>query len=426
MQQTFRSLSISYKKAPVEVRERFSLDESGCRSMLVKAREVLDIPELLIVSTCNRTEVYYTAEQSHAHELIHLIGMTKGIVDPMTYLPYFELVDEHEEAIRRLFYVGIGLESQVVGDLQITGQVKKAYQYTADAGMAGPFLHRLLHTIFFASKRVVQETVFRDGAASVSYAAVELVQELTAGFVQPEVLVLGLGEIGTDVVRNLCETDVTNITLINRTREKADKLAAECGGLRVAPFEEAWQHISRAQVIISSLALAEPFITRQQVAGMGDLHLKCFLDLSVPRSIERAVEDIPGVLVYDVDTIHNRATEALERRRAAIPQVERIIAEAMAEFQDWSKEMIFSPAIQKFKNALEKIRQEEMSKASRQLSEEEWQKFDTLTRNLMQKIIKLPVVQLKAACRRGEAETLVEVLHDLFNLEKETQAAERR
>src|SRR5690606_6661167 len=149
---------------------------------------------------------------------------------------------EGDAAVQHLFHVATGLQSQVVGDMQIPNQIKHAYQWSADLNMAGPFLHRLLHTIFFANKRVAQETFFRDGAASVSYAAVELLEGLMPN---PKILVVGLGEIGTDVCRNLSQNTNAEVTLVNRTRSKAEALGAELG-FRVADFADIESEISNA------------------------------------------------------------------------------------------------------------------------------------------------------------------------------------
>ena len=302
--------------------------------------------------------------------------------------------------------------------MQISNQVKHAYQWAADLGLAGPFLHRLMHTIFFTSKRVVQETHFRDGAASASYAAVELVEELTADLSQPKVLVVGLGEIGTDVCKNLADGKFSDVTLMNRTAEKAQKLV-QSHRVKVADFANLPQEIQRADVIISSVAKAKPLITKDMVESMNLLSYKYFIDLAVPRSVEVSVEEIPGAVVYNIDHIRNRATAALQKRVAAIPQVERIVTETLEEFHDWSKEMSVSPTIHKLKNALEQIRQEEIARHLKGLTDEELERMDRVTKSIMQKIIKLPVLQLKAACKRGEAETLIDVLNDLFDLEKQ-------
>jgi glutamyl-tRNA reductase len=155
------------------------------------------------------------------------------------------------------------------------------------------------------------------------------------------------------------------------------------------------------------------------------LSYKFFIDLSVPRSIEPEVENIPGVLVYNIDTIQNKATAALEQRLASVPKVKQIITESIEQFQDWTKEMVVSPTIHKLKNALENIRQEELARNLKKLTPEENKLIDDVTRNIMQKIIKLPVLQLKAACKRGEAETLIDVLNDLFNLENQPEPTQK-
>jgi glutamyl-tRNA reductase len=333
---------------------------------------------------------------------------------------YFEVINQHNEAVNYLFEVAIGIHSLVIGDMQISNQVKQAYQWSADTQMAGPFLHRLLHTIFFTNKKVVQETSFRDGAASVSYAAAELAEDLIAEIVNPKILVLGLGEIGADVCKNLASKNL-NITIANRTLSKAQQIAAEYTNATVIAFENVWQAISDADVIISSIAKAEPFITRELVEKLNTLSFKYFIDLSVPRSVESRVEELPGAVVYNIDDIQNKATEALQRRINAIPKVKQIIAGAVAEFHEWTNETAVSPTINKFKNALEQIRQEEMARYMKQMSAEEAEKIDRITKGMMQKIIKLPVLQLKAACKRGEAETLIDVLNDLFNLENKPE-----
>jgi glutamyl-tRNA reductase len=169
MQNKFRALSLSYKSAPVEIREIISLDETAIQSLLIKLKDFFSVTDTLIVSTCNRTEVYYAHELDLSTEIIKLIGMEKGLEDVVSYIEYFKIFNNDKEAIQHLFRVSMGLEAQVVGDMQISNQIKRAYQTSADLDMAGPFLHRLMHTIFFTNKRVVQETAFRD--PYYSYAA---------------------------------------------------------------------------------------------------------------------------------------------------------------------------------------------------------------------------------------------------------------
>lgn len=414
----FKSISLSHKTAPLAVRELIALNEDEAKGLMLRLRDILGLSELLVVSTCNRTEVYYTASEDHNDIIARLLLIQKGLTDTDAYLPYFQQIPDHSEAVRHLFEVCVGLHSQVIGDMQIPNQVKQSYQWSADLDLAGPFLHRLMHTIFFTNKRVAQETSFRDGAASVSYAAVELIDELLGERSNPSVLVVGLGEIGADVCRNLANRGVTNITLCNRTRSKAEELARELK-VRFADFDQLSTEIQQADVIISAVQRDEPLFTPALLRNVTVLTYKYFIDLSVPRSVDAAVEQIPGVLVYNIDHIRNRADEALNRRLASIPQVEGIIAQATAEFGDWSKEMMVSPTINKLKNALEQIRKEEIARHLKHLGPDESERVDKITRGIMQKVLKLPVLQLKAACKRGEAETLIDVLNDLFNLDNQ-------
>lgn len=415
---SFKAVTLSYKSAPLHIRESIALDEQTIKRLMNFLKEFTDMSDVLVLSTCNRTEVYYSSDKNHFEEIVKLIGIEKGLDNMQDFKPYFNSIDNSFEAVKYLFRVSMGLEAQVVGDMQIANQVKRAYQQSADLGLAGPYLHRLMHTIFFTNKRVVQETSFRDGAASVSYAAAELVEELASEIVNPRILVLGLGEIGEDVCRNLVNRPFKNIAVCNRTLSKAETLAAECN-FELASFDHVLEEIKNADVIVSSLGLGHAFITKEMVSQFEILSYKYFIDLSVPRNVEPEVEEIPGALVYNIDTIENRASEALEKRIAAIPQVESIIDEVLEEFKDWTKEMEVSPTIHKLMNALENIRQEELARFVKDLNEEESQKVERITKSMMQKIIKLPVLQLKAACKRGEAETLIDVLNNLFDLEKQ-------
>ncbi len=419
MLQNFKAISLSYKKAPLDIRELIALDEISCRQFLQTLKDFIQASDILVLSTCNRTEVYYNADADYSTEIVKLLGITKGIQNITQYLDFFTILNEHNDAVQHLFEVAMGLESQVVGDMQISNQVKVAYQWSADCDAAGPFLHRLMHTIFFTNKRVVQETAFRHGAASTSYASIELIEELTADIIDPAILVVGLGEIGADVCRNLSDKGFKNVKITNRTLAKAQQLAEECK-LEVLPFEDMVQGLKEADVIISSVARETPFFTKEMVQRLNVLSYKFFIDLAVPRSVEAEVESIPGVLVYNIDTIQNKASEALQSRINAIPKVREIITESIAQFNDWSKEMMVSPTINKLKNALEAIRQEEMARYMKKLGPEEAKHLDNVTKSMMQKIIKLPVLQLKAACKRGEAETLIDVLNDLFDLEKQS------
>lgn len=417
MTQNFKSLALSYKTAPLRIREQVSLNEAGAKQLLHFLKDYTQASDLLVVSTCNRTEIYYVAEKDLSADIFKGLALIKK---PETDFEQHFAKYEGAACIRHLFEVAIGLDAQVIGDLQISGQVKNAYQWSADENACGPFLHRLMHTIFFANKRVVQETSFRDGAASISYAAKELAEDLTVGLRDPRILMLGVGEIGRDFCLNVVESRLRNVTILNRTPEKAEALALRCG-FNFNAIENLKEEIAKADVIVSSVSGNDPLLTLELLKDVRIMSHKYFIDLSMPRSIEPSIEELHGAIIFNLDDIREKTTEAVEKRKASVPQVQAIIGEAIVEFEDWSKEMVVSPTIQKLKQSLEQIRKEELTRFLKNAKPDEAQKLEEMSRSLMQKFLKYPVLHLKAACKRGEAESLSELLQDLFNLEKSAE-----
>ncbi len=421
MTQNFKALTLTYKTAPVAIREQVSLNETAAKKLHQFIRNYTAATDVLIVSTCNRTEIYYLAEKDFSFEIFKGLSLIKNCESG--FEQHFSMLNG-SEAVSHLFEVSLGLDAQVMGDLQISGQVKNAYQWSADENMAGPFLHRLMHTIFFANKRVVQETSFRDGAASISYAAKELAEDLTIDIKSPRILVVGVGEIGQDFCLNLAHSRIEHVTILNRTQEKAEKLAQKYN-FRFGGIEDLLTEIQKADVIVSSVSGSQPIITLDLLKDFKIFTHKYFLDLSMPRSIEPSIEELPGAIVYNLDDIREKTNEALEKRRASVPAVRSIIQDSILEFEDWSKEMIISPTIQKLKSTLEQIRKEEIARFIKNAKPEEAQKLEEMSRSLMQKILKYPVLQLKAACKRGDSETLSELLNNLFNVEGQSEKLDK-
>jgi glutamyl-tRNA reductase len=419
MQAQFKAISISHEKAPLEVRELFHLNNDQCRVLSTQIQQVLGLEEIFVLSTCNRTEVYVMAEELDLEVLFKLLCIEKGIQNSGQYLPYFDQLSDTIATSKHLFEVSMGLRSQVIGDLQISNQVKQAYSLAAELQLAGPFLHRLLHTIFHTNKRVQQETAYRDGAASVSYAAASLARDLVANHKSPSVLVIGMGEMACDVAKQFVSGGFGRIAIMNRTDESAASFATEIG-IEAIPFHDLQSAVRQFNVVVTAVATPEPLITPAIFEGAG-FAPRFLIDLSVPRSVAASVEQVPGILVYDIDEIRARTDETLRLRLAAVPRVEAIIAEDMANFSDWSRELSISPTIQKLKDALEQIRVEEVAKFVKGAAAQEVELMDKVTKSMVNKIVKLPVLQLKAACKRGEQETLIDLLNDLFDLEKSVE-----
>lgn len=413
-----KALSLSYLEAPIEIREQLTFSEAETKGWLIHLKEFWGIDEAFLISTCNRTEVYYNHSTS-PEQLLKILACYRTLNSDLVR-PYFQFYDTATNAISHLLRVGIGLESQVLGDLQIIGQVKDAYQWCADVDMAGPYLHKLLHTLFFINKKVVQETNFRSGSASVAYATKELIEDLVADKSQP-ITLIGLGAIGMPILKNLLENGYTDITVCNRSKEKAEPYIVG-SGVKYLPFES-WKSGLSSTIVISALAGNLIHISSPDLAIRQQSSFQYLIDLGMPRSIDQAAANNDGIVLFNLDNIQSKVSEALHLRTGAIPHVERIIESAQNEFEEWAKEMQVSPVIHRIKHSLEQIRQEEMGRFLKRASQEQAEWADELTRNLMQRLMKTHVVALKAACKRDEAEQLVTVLNQLFTTDGEKENA---
>jgi glutamyl-tRNA reductase len=417
MIENFYCLSLSHQRAALDIREMFTLNEEQQKSFSIKVKDYFAISDLLLLSTCNRTEIYFTSEKDISFDIIKTLTAEKVLLNYVDYFSYFQTF-KGIEAVEHIFNVASGLNSKIIGDLQIANQIKNAYQIAVDTHMAGPFLHRLMHTIFYANKRIVNETAFRDGTATVTYHAYTLASELIANISKPKILVLGLGEIGLTLCKYLAESNFDQITIMTRTQTKAESLALEFG-FKYAPIEDLENQISDADIILSSIRKDSPIISLSSFSKKPINAYKYLIDLSVPRSILPEVENLAGVLLYNIESIQTKVNNALALRLAAVPDVENIIRESIASFLDWSEENLISPTIIKFKSALNTIRKEEISRYLKVMTAEEAEKIDKITQSIIQKIIKLPIINLKSSCKRGDTTAMIDVLNQLFDLENQ-------
>ncbi len=415
MYEKFRAVGITHQSSSIETREKLAFSEEEGRIYLERIKEIHNLPDLFLLSTCNRTEIYYSSESNLDSDLIAVLAFQKSLKKSDIERYFFQ--KEGSDAVNHLYHVALGLDAKVLGDMQISNQVKRAYQMSADLDTAGPLLHRLMHSVFYANKRVVQETGFRDGAASVSYAAAEIIRLFIENYQKPKILLIGTGEIGRDVADNLSGIEA-EVTLTNRTLSKAKNLA-NILDFKLTNLSEALSSIDDFDVIVSSTSGG--ILIEDGMIKSSQLTQKLLIDLSVPRSIDPELENKQGVIVYNIDQIEEKTTSVLKKREAAVADVKTIVKESVSDLTEWARDMEVSPTIKKLKSALEKIRQDEIARHLKNVDEKESELIDKVTKNIIQKVIKLPVLQLKAACKRGEADTLVDVLNDLFDLEKDNQ-----
>jgi glutamyl-tRNA reductase len=408
----FNVLSLSYKQSSLEFRELFSFDDEKVNVLLHQFKELLGLEDILILSTCNRTEIYFTSKTNKVDDVFKMLAL-KIRLPKDSIAKHFNL-HKGKAAVTHLFEVSLGLNSMILGDMQIINQVKRAYQLSADAQTAGPFLHRLMHTIFNTNKRVTHETKFKEGNTSLASAAVSRAKEFGNQFRKPKIVIVGLGEIGQTVAENLKNFD-GKVVVLNRSFEKAQKLAQKYN-FDCQNFEQLNSEIENASIIISAVRTPEPIINKDSISDNNRHQL--YIDLSVPRSIDSNLSEHSGVIIANVDDLKEQTERTFQKRQGKIEAVNAIINSSIDELKGWQKEMEFSPVIKQFKAALEEIRQQELARHLNGMEDSQADLLNQATKNILQKIIKLPVLHLKANCLRDDADQLSKTLSELFCLEK--------
>jgi len=335
---------INYKKTDATIRGMFAINNDKYANILTLAPS-FGLHSLFIISTCNRTEIYGFAE--NAGQLIDLLCTqstgSKKTFESLAYIKNGIAVVEH------LFEVGAGLDSQILGDYEITGQLKQSVKFAKNYNFINCFLERLVNSVFQSSKMIRNETVLSSGTVSVSYAAVEYIRENIKKCAGRKILVVGIGKIGRNTCKNLVDyLETTNITLINRSEEKAAELAAELG-LKYTPIEDLSAQIESSDVILVAANAAEPIVLTSHLQNKG---YKLIVDLSIPYNVEASAANLPNISLINVDALSKINDETLLKRSAEIPKVKCIIAQNMAGFIDWYTMRKNAPALNAIKSKL--------------------------------------------------------------------------
>lgn len=338
---------INYKKSDACVRGEYAINPDQYTSILQKAGSI-GLNELFVLSTCNRTEIYGFAANSE--QLIQLLcSETAGDAEGFKKAAY---VKSGQQAIEHLFHVGAGLDSQILGDYEIVGQLKNAVKFSKDRGFIGAFTERLINSVLQASKNIKNQTKLSGGTVSVSFAAIQYIKEKVANAGTKNILLLGVGKIGNNTCKNLVDyLNTTNITLVNRTAEKAESLAEELG-LRSAPVEQIGHEICKADIIIVATNCSEPIIRKSHLEGGSE---KLIIDLSIPYNVEAGAQELPNIELVNVDHLSKLKDETLRKREAEIPRARKIIAEVMIEFFEWYEMRKHVPLLKNLKNKLREL-----------------------------------------------------------------------
>jgi glutamyl-tRNA reductase len=396
---------VNYKTAPIELRERIAISREELPQTTRALAGEPGVTECLIVSTCNRVEMLVATDAPDA-DLAGFLHRQFGL-DPKLLLPH---IYEHrdQEAVRHLFRVAASLDSMVVGEPQILGQVKDAFAVARSAGTVGGQLEHLLQCTFAAAKKVRSETEIGSNSVSIASVAVELARKIFGSLEGRTVFLVGAGKMSELAARHLVQQGAGAILVSNRTVERARRMAEEFKG-RVIPFEQLYDSVSEADIVISSTGAPHPifrpehgkaFLQRRRNRPM------FFIDIAVPRDVDPAMGKLEGIFVYDVDDLQQVAAAHMEERSRSAADAETLIAAEVERFHLRQRTVSAAPAIVALQQQAEEIRQAELKRIQARLgtlSPEQSNAVEALTRALMNKFLHPPMQALKQAAREGDA-----------------------
>ena len=386
----FFAAGINYKKTDALLRGEYAINNEQYAAILEKAG-VAGITELFILSTCNRTEIYGFAENPGI--LMELLcTQTQGSLETFQQMCY---VWKGVEAIHHLFNVGAGLDSQILGDYEIVGQLKQAVKFSKEHGYIGAYLERMINGVLQTSKAIKTNTSLSGGTVSVSFAAIQYIKETIADCASKKILLIGTGKIGRNTCKNLVDyLDTKNITLVNRTAGKAEELARELG-LSFAPVEEIDEQVQQADIVLVATNSIEPIILKEHLL---DSSSKLIIDLSVPYNVEEAAQQLDHITLVNVDELSKIKDATLEKRMAEVPKVKAIIKEHIDEFVEWNEMRKNVPLLKAVKSKLQAMNQCELyiTCQSRQFNH-----TSVSTGEHIQKVINGMAVKMRTQNQRG-------------------------
>jgi len=417
-------VGINHKSAPVEVRERLAFTEEACSTGLHALVDGEIVREGLIVSTCNRVEVLAETASERLSDTIERVNQFLSRTDslPRSFFETHLYQHTDDEAVRHLFRVPSSLDSMVVGEPQVLGQVRRAYSIALEAGTAGRILNRLVHHAFRVAKRVRTETGIGANAVSISYMAVELGKKIFNSLEGHTALLIGAGEMAELSARHLLNAGVSRVLLANRTEERAGRLAAELGGETVN-FAELSRYLVDADVIICSTAADRYLITEQMVRearGKRRNRPSFFIDISVPRNIDPAVGKIPNVFLFDIDDLESVISSNIREREREAERAELIVESEIMQFQQTLRLLDIGPTIGALKNKLQDIARAELTRQRNRLgplTAEQETAVEALLVSTVNKISHPLLSHMRRSYDSSDAEA-IQAWRDIFGLEE--------
>jgi glutamyl-tRNA reductase len=418
-------VGLNHKTAPIEIRECLAFPEDKMEDALDKVHALPSLKENMIVSTCNRVEVYAATRETEKaiRDLKEFLSQYHSI--PLREFERSLYAYVGEEAVRHIFRVASSLDSMVLGEPQILGQMKEAYDFSQQVKTSGLILHRLLHRAFHVAKRVRTETKIIVGAISVSSVAVELAERIFGALEKKAVLLIGAGEMCELAARHLVSGGAEKILVTNRTYERAASLAQEFRGEAI-PFEDMGQGLKRVDIVISATDSPQYLIRHDQITKvMKDRRQKpiFFIDIADPRDIEPKVGDIENVYLYNIDDLQKVANENIKDREKDAQKAEAIVQDEMVKFVNWYRSLDVTPTIVALRKKFEEIRKKELEKTLSlhpDLSDKEKKSLEALTSAIVNKILHTPITLLKQTNEEAMADLYLDALHALFGLSEKS------
>jgi len=418
-------IGMNHKTAPVELRELVAFGGHNIDEVMNSIRSIKDIKESMVLSTCNRVEILFTtdkekeAKESVIEFLSHVSGIKKEELGSTLY------IYDNEEAIRHIFRVGASLDSMIVGEPQILGQVKEAYRIAVNHKSSSVILNRLMHRTFSLAKKIRTETDISGSAVSVSFAAVELGKKIFGDLQGKEVLLIGAGEMAELAATYLLNNRIAKILVANRTFSRAVELADHFHGKAIS-FEEISDQLLVVDVVITSTASPEPVISLNQVKNTMRRRKNrplFFIDIAVPRDVEPQVNGIENVFVYDIDDLTGIVESNINKRKGEAVKAERMVDEEVIKFSEWFKTLDVVPTIVALKDKCENIRQIELKKTLSSLGDltpEQRKGVENLTISIAKKILNDPIVLLKKKEDRASRNLYLDIARKLFSLDPDS------
>ena len=403
----FYAIGLSYKKADAEIRGHFSLSDTAKQNVLSQAKQN-GIESLLVISTCNRTEMYGFAE--HPYQLIQLLcDNTKGTVEEFQDVAY---VHKNKEAINHMFRVGSGLDSQILGDFEIIFQLKAGARASKKVGLLNSFTERLVNSVIQASKRIKNETQLSSGATSVSFASVQYIMKNVENISEKNILLFGTGKIGRNTCENLVKhTKNSHITLINRTKDKAEEVAGKFN-LIVKDYEKLEDEINTSDIVIVATGAQNPTVYKSLISTEKPLLV---LDLSIPKNVNEDIREHANITLIHMDDLAKITDDTLENRKAFIPDAEAVILEITSEFNAWLDTLKFVPTIQAIKHKLTDFKNSELNTQRKKIADFNEDQAELISNNIIQKITNQFAHHLREDSNTSDES--IELIKKIFQLE---------